>query len=146
MLFFRNLIKYFNELRKLNGYIPSLRVIEIIKDEENFKVKVQMINSFKVYYDVPEKILESDEYINKFSPTDVRTLTYLGYLGINSPKYKLLAQRMIETGDVVFVIKQKGQKNMILKTAKELFKEKEFINNMSAVDASSVTYASVLKD
>lgn len=46
MLFFRNLIKYLNELRKLNGYIPSLRVIEIIKDEENFKVKIQMINSF----------------------------------------------------------------------------------------------------
>lgn len=101
---------------------------------------------FKVYYDVPEKILESDGYINKFSPTDVRTLTYLGYLGINSPKYKLLAQRMIETGDVVFVIKQKGQKNMILKTARELFKEKEFINNMSAVDASSVTYASAFEN
>lgn len=75
----------------------------------------------------------------------VRTLTYLGYLGINQPKYKILAQRLADEGNVVFVVTEKGAKETILKTASEIMRDNKLIQNMNSSDASAVGYASALE-
>lgn len=52
--------------------------------------------------------------------TNLLKHNYLGYLGINSPKYKILAQRISEDNNIIFAIKKKGDKNIYTKTANEI--------------------------
>ena len=90
-------------------FIPAYRIVEIIQEEdEEYSVKIQMINKSMIFTAKPEEILAKDEVIDQFSPRDVRTLTYLGYLSKNSPKYKILAHRLLENDHrVVFILKGK---------------------------------------
>ncbi len=129
-----------------NVYKPYYRVIEVINENDDYSVKIQIINTSKFFIMKPEEILENDKLVNKFSPMDVRTLTYLGYLGINSPKYKVLAQRIADQGELIFVIKQKGSNDVILKTSKEVIEDINLLKNMSAVDVSSIAYIESQKD
>ena len=124
-------------------FIPAYRIVEIIQEEdEEYSVKIQMINKSMIFTAKPEEILAKDEVIDQFSPRDVRTLTYLGYLSKNSPKYKILAHRLLENDHrVVFILKGKGNKKIISKTVKELQEEKNIVNNMSSKDAQIVGYA-----
>ncbi len=89
----------------------------------------------------PEDLLANDEMVNKFSPCGVRTLTYLGYLGINSPKYKILVKRLSENDKkLIFALKKKGETSLLTKTADEIIKEKDILNNLNAHDAHIVGY------
>ncbi len=126
--------------REHNIYKRHYRVIEIVNEDDLFTVHIQLINSSKTFLMKPEEILADDEFVAQFSPLDVRTLTYLGYLGINGPKYKVLAQRIAAQGDLVFVIKQKGSNEVILKSSKEIIKDLNLLKNMSSDDISSVAY------
>ncbi len=123
-------------------YRPRLRVIEISKTELNeFIAIIQIINK-NVAFDVyPEEILEDDSFVDMFSPRDVRTLTYLGYMGINSPKYTILAKHLSqENNKIIFSIRKKGDKKIILKSALDLMDEKDIIQSMCPVDSREVGY------
>src|SRR3990167_10631970 len=91
-------------------YHPSYRVVRIEKDEqEHYCVVIQIIGKSTTFISKPEELLMNDEIINLFSPRDVRNLTYLGYLGLNGPQYKILAQKLSEEADqTLFAVIKKG--------------------------------------
>lgn len=134
--------KKLRELNKKDCYTPSYRVAEIFQDDEgNYMVQVQIISKSLSFKAKPEELLAKDNIVDQFSPRDVRTLTYLGYLGINSPKFKILAQRLSENNDkLIFAIKRKGHDKLIVKTAEEIVKEKEILENLRPEDAHLVGY------
>lgn len=142
----RNKMKSFIELVKQetqrNNYIPIYRLVEIIKSEQGeYKVVIQIISKNLTFTTKPEELLADDEIVDQFSPRDIRTLTYLGYLGINCPKYKILAQRLsTDTDKMVFAIKKKGDKNIIVKTADQIICEEEIIGGMTPTDAKTVGF------
>jgi len=131
------------ETRQKNSYSPAYRLVEINQSETaDYIVTVQVINKNIIFQAKPEEILANDKLVDQFSPRDVRTLTYLGYLSINNPKYKILAQRLSENSDkVLFAIRKKGEKNVLIKTADEILQEKEILNNLDAKDSHVVGYA-----
>lgn len=135
--------EFFKKDKESNIFIPSYRVVEIIQeDDDQYMVKIQVMNKNLLFTAKPEELLAKDETVDQFSPRDIRTLTYLGYLGMNSPKYKILAKRLLENDNkLVFAIKKKGDKKIITKTADEMLKAKEIIESLSAKDAHLVGYA-----
>ena len=125
-----------------NSFTPRYRVLEIFKnDEDKYTALIQVVNKNVTFHAKPEEILADDGFVDYLSPRDVRTLTYLGYLAINQPEYKLLAQRLSTDNRDIFVVKKRGDKRPIIKTAAEINQETEILLSMSANDAKSVGYA-----
>ena len=123
-------------------YKPSLRVIEINKSENNeYYATIQMVNKSVLFDIKPEELLSNNAMVNQFSPIDIRTLTYLGYLGINGPKYTILAKHLSEENNkIVFSIHKKGQKKVILKSALEIMRENEIISGLSSRESNIIGY------
>lgn len=138
----KNIIKSFRNSYQLNdSYKPKFRVNKIEKNEyDRYIILIQVIYTNKTFYAFPEEILANDNLVDKFSPRDVRTMTYLGYLAINQPEYKILAQRFSENTSL-FVLSKKGQKKPIIKTIDEIIKETEIFNKMHPQDAKEVGLA-----
>jgi hypothetical protein len=130
--------KYFTQYT----FTPLYRVIEIIENEDGeYITTIQIIKKNAVFNAKPEEILAKDNLVDLFSPRDIRTLTYLGYLGMNSPKYKILAKRLSENDDkFIFALKKKRSKKIITKTVDEITKEKEILDNLNSKDAHMVGY------
>lgn len=138
----KSLLSLIKDARKKDVYHAIYRLVEVFHNEqEEYMVQVQVINTRATFYIKPEEILSNDDLVDYFSPRDIRTLTYLGYLGMNSPKYKILAQRLMENDKLIFAIKKRGDKDIILKTAGEIIKEQDIIANLSCVDAKAIGYA-----
>ena len=124
-----------------NIYRPAYRVINIEKNNHNdYEITIGIIGKNTVFKMKPEEILSDDKMTDMFSPRDVRTLTYLGYLDINSPQYQILAQRLSEKNNmVVFCLNKKGSKKTEAVTANKI--SKEIIEKMDQKDAHMVGYA-----
>lgn len=118
------------------------RVISIARDEhENYIATIQLVGKGQIFKIRPEEILADDEMTKLFSQHDVRMLTYLGYLSINSPKYTILAQRLSEKDNKVqFAIKKNGASNVAIKTAQEISSDAHMIKNLTQTDAHVVGY------
>lgn|SRR3990167_918966 len=131
-----------NQVSQKHSFTPSYRVVEIHQTEtDDHIVTVQIINKSIVFETRPEEVLAHDHLVNQFSPCDVRTLTYLGYLSINNPQYRILAQRLSENNDkVLFALRKKGDEAVIIKTADEILKEKDILDNLGAKDSHVVGY------
>lgn len=130
-----------------NTYTPIYRVVEILENEEaEYTIHIQLIGKGLTFYAKPEEILADDKLVDQFSPRDIRTLTYLGYLGINSPKYKILAKRLVDDEKIVFAIKKKGEKEVLIKTAAEILSAQEIISKMHPNDAKAVGYIEAKED
>lgn len=138
--FFAGFKKILAESRDINRV--KCRVVAIEQDkDENHIATIQIVNKSQVLKMKPEEILADDDLTNCFSPMDVRALTYLGYLGINSPKFKILAQRLSEKDNrFVFAIKQKGSDKPIVKTADEISADAELLAALDQKDAHMVGY------
>lgn len=137
--------KFFKILAKISQFKTSphtYRVLSIEKDAQNdYVAVVQMINSRSLFKMKPEEILADDNMTDSFSQRDIRTLTYLGYLDMNSPKYKILAKRLSETDNkLVFAIQEKGKKKPIIKTAEELSHDEVILSSLHQKDAHLVGY------
>lgn len=122
---------------------PIYRIVEITKDShDSYVAMVQVSNKSQAFQMRPEEILESDEMTNAFSPMDIRTLTYLGYLELNSPKYKILAKRLSEKDDrILFAIKHKNSETIDVKTALEIASDSEILHNLPLKDAHEIGYS-----
>ena len=80
---------------------------------------------------------------DSFSQRDIRALTYLGYLGVNTPKYTILAHRLAEKDSkCVFAIKERGKQKTIIKTAEQISSDERIIGNLNQKDAHMVGYIS----
>ncbi len=147
----KHIANLYEQLKSLSTgpdtYTPSYRLVEITEtDHEEYSVTIQVINKNATFKMKPEDILCDDETVDRFSPQDIRTLTYLGYLGVNAPKYKILAKRLSkQTNAPVFAVKKKGQKKVLLKTAEDIMKEKEVLNSLSPDQAHLVGYTVAAK-
>jgi hypothetical protein len=119
------------------SYTPTHRVINIEQDEKSdYIISIQLIGKNFVQKVSPEELLADDQMVNRFSPTDIRTLTYLGYLDINSPKYKILAKRLSKNHDqTLFALQKKGEKKYSVLTANEITKQEGMITSLSQEEA-----------
>lgn len=137
ILFIFNVIKSLNERQKI-----AYRVVSIQQDEaENYFAVIQTIGKATTFIAKPEELLMDDEIVNLFSQQDVRNLTYLGYLGINSPKYKILAQKLSEKNDqTVFAILKKGETKHHVITAAEISTNTEILNGLNQKDAHKIGF------
>ncbi len=127
---------------ELQKYLPLYKVVEIFENEENeYTVAIQVINKSFYFYAKPEELLADDLIVDQFSPRDIRTLTYLGYLQINSPQYQILAKKLAADNDnLIFALKKRGNNNIIIKTAAQILQENDIIKNMCPDDAKIIGY------
>jgi hypothetical protein len=138
---YHTLTKSWRDIQSSQSYTPSFRLVDISTDEnENHIAKIQVISKNITFDCCPEEILAKDDMVDLFSPRDIRTLTYLGYLGVNSPKYKILAQRLSKNDQVVFALKKKGHEHTVIKTADEIMKDQDVLNTLGSKDAHLVGY------
>ena len=130
-------------VREETGYYrPAYRIVSIEKNEvEEYFVTIQVIGKSISYKTKPEKLLADDKLVNLFSPIDIRNLTYLGYLGINAPKYKILAKQLSEEkGQTLFAIHKKGDAGHHIVTATEISTNEEILQGLSQHDAHMVGF------
>ena len=127
-------------------FTPCYRIVEIFQEDDEYTVLMQVINKSVTFHAKPDKLLADDDFVNGLSPTDVRTLTYLGYLTINQPQYKILAQKLSAKDGDLFVVKKRGENKPILKTATEVNREVDMVSQMSAKDAKLVGYTLAMSD
>jgi hypothetical protein len=134
--------EFFQQLKKfqINSSDPIYQVIEIVEDDEEFTVTIGIRHKNITFFAKPEEILADDTLVDRFSPRDIRALTYLGYLGINRPKYKILAQKLSENEKISFLLKKKGEKKVLVKTAEQIIQETDIILSMNPEDAKLVGY------
>lgn len=143
------ILKFFTRIFRLwrnvsnesNGvYRATYRIVQIEKNlDGEYYIMVQVINKNLTFKAAPEELLADDKMVNSFSPTDIRNLTYLGYLGINSPKYKILAKRLSEDSEqMVFAVQKRGEKDYQLVTANEISKDENILHGLSQEDAHMV--------
>src|SRR5437762_13288396 len=104
-------------VREKNIYKPLYKLVEIREENSEYTAVIKIINRNITFDAKPEEVLANDHLVDQFSPRDIRALTYLGYLGINGPKYKILAKNLSENEKITIVVKKKGEKNVIFKTA-----------------------------
>ena len=119
---------------------PLYKLVEIIKVPDNYIAVIKIVNKNIVFQIKPEEVLANNDLVDQFSQRDIRALTYLGYLGINSPRYKILAKKCLQNEKILFVLSQKGDKKIITKTADQIINEKEIINSMASEDAKVIGY------
>ncbi|PIR11353.1 MAG: hypothetical protein COV52_04430 [Gammaproteobacteria bacterium CG11_big_fil_rev_8_21_14_0_20_46_22] len=139
--FLTRIVRLWRKLNKSNqSYTPAYRVANIEKNTEGeYEITVQLIGKNVIHKVAPEKLLADDKMVNCFSPTDIRTLTYLGYLEMHSPKYKILAKRLSENTDqTLFAIQKKGERKHRVVTANDISKDEEIIRHLSQKDAHMV--------
>ena len=137
----KNAFKFIAELSRSANTFPY-RVVNVEQDNKQiYHVTVQVVGKNATFKMRPEDILAVDRMTDQFSPRDVRTMTYLGYLGINSPKYKILAKRLSEGNDkLVFAVHKKGSDEVAVKTASEISTDEEILKNLDQHDAHMVGY------
>lgn len=135
------LSRTFRLWRKMNNtslsYTPTYRIINIEKNElSEYIITIQLIGKSTIQEIAPEKLLSDDSMVNRFSPIDIRTLTYLGYLDMNTPKYRILAKQLSERHDqTLFALHKRGEKKFSVLTANEIVKNKEIINELTQEEA-----------
>lgn len=138
--FLTRVFRLWRTSKQYYSYTPSYRIVNIEQSSNSeYQVTIQLIGKNILLEVVPEKLLADDKLVNCFSPTDIRTLTYLGYLGINSPKYKILAKHLSEKSDqILFSVHKKGEKKYKIITADEISKNEEMIQGLSQQEAHMV--------
>ena len=130
---------YFEGQKKT--YTPFYKLIEIMQENDCYFVMIKVVNKNITFQARPEEILGNNALVDKFSPRDIRTLTYLGYLGINSPRYKILAQTLsTNTDKMIFSLKRRGENEVIKKTADEILNEDGIISHLNSNDAKIIGY------
>lgn len=146
--------KYFEQLMLLihkicykKCYHPAYRLLEISEDiSGEYHAKIQLINKNKIFSAKPEEILENDDLVSCFSPCDIRALTYLGYLGVNKPKYKILAKRLSQKTDKIFFsIRKKGETKIFTKTAIEIMNQMDVKKDFDSADSQTIGYVVALE-
>lgn len=144
----KKFLTYIKKEAQMCRYIPTYKVTEILKDKhDNYVVAIQVMHKSCYFYAKPEELLSDDKVVDQFSPRDVRTLTYLGYLEINSPKYQILAKKLAEGSDrFIFALKKRGQQTIITKTAEQILNEQDIITSMNPSDARTIGYTVAIED
>lgn len=141
----KNIVKFIKSESGKNIYKPLYKLVDILETDGQHVAVIKLLNKNVTFNATPEEILANDNLVDQFSPRDIRALTYLGYLGINSPKYKILARKLCENEKINFIIQKKGEKKVVIKTAAEIVSESNFISDMNSEDAKTVGYTMAIE-
>lgn len=127
---------------------PTMRVAAVEQDKVgDYIVTIQFVGKNTVVKAKPEELLADDQMVDQFSPRDIRTLTYLGYLGINAPKYKVLARKLSEDSDqMLFAIHKKGESKYTIKTAQEISSTPEILESLPQKDAHDIGFVTATEE
>lgn len=125
------------------SYKPTYRIISIEQDKRGTnQAVIQVIGKKASFKMKPEEILAKNSMTDQFSPRDIRTLTYLGYLGINGAKYQILAKKLSKNADkMLFALHQKDTNKIATKTADEISRDDDLLKNLNSRDAHMIGYA-----
>lgn len=143
----RKVFKNIKNLFQLKDKNHCYRLISISQNQDgNYTAVVQIVNKNITFKIKPEEILSDDDMTDSFSQRDIRTLTYLGYLGINAPKYTILAKRLSETdNNFLFAIKERDSKKPIVRTASQISDNESFITGFNQKDAHAIGYTAAME-
>jgi hypothetical protein len=130
---------------ELNTHKPLYKLVEIREEDKEYTVVIKVANKNITFDAKPEEILANDYLVDQFSPRDIRALTYLGYLGINGPKYQILAKKLSLNEKITFILKKKGDKKVIARTADQIINEADIIPNLNSEDAKTIGYTVALE-
>ena len=146
--FLTNFKKYFHNILEVSQvniaktFKPAYRVVNIEQEKNgDYRVTLQIIGKNNIFKVKPEYILANDKMVDLLSPKDVRTLTYLGYLDINSPQYRILAKRLSQKDNkMLFALNKKGEEKFEIKTAHEIAQNKKILNKLDWKDIHMIGY------
>ena len=99
----------------------------------------------------PEKILGDDRLTESFHPFDIRLLTYLGYCGINTPQFKILAKKILKDENIQLALFDKAANDLLLINVSDIETgDVNIIKNLASKDAYELGYShgrsSILKE
>ena len=116
------------------------RVCEIIENDlGHFQVAVQIIGKSAIFKVRPEEILADDRLTACFHQHDIRLITYLGYCGINTPQYLIMAKQILKNEDITFAIFDKDTQS-IKNTGTDFKINAAIIEKMKAKDAYEIGF------
>lgn len=116
------------------------RVCEILENDlGHFQVAIQVIGKATVFKVKPEDILADDRLTASFHQHDIRLITYLGYCGINTPQYVIMAKKMLKNQDINFAIFDKNSQS-IKETGQGFEIDDEVIQKMKPRDAYEIGF------
>lgn len=137
----QNALNWIKDAYRRDATSHPCRILRIEKHDENEHIAViQLVKKNVVFKMSPEEILADDKLTDSFSQRDIRTLTYLGYLGINAPKYKILAQRLSAENKLIFALHEKGKKEPLIKTADEISSDEKILSGLDQKNAHLIGY------
>lgn len=112
-----------------------------INDDGECQLTIQVIGKSITFKCSPEEIAADDKMLRRFSPLDVRTITFYACQEIKKPKVKIVAQEFCDKlNKMIFKMKKRGQKEILSKTAGEITLDKSY-NEMSQEEAHLIGYA-----
>lgn len=126
---------------KASEYI-NYRVVSVEKNEsDEYEVTIQIIGKNLTFRRKPEELLAEDGIIEKFSHSDIRMLTYIGYLNVQSPQYKILSKKYSgHLNKMIFALHKKGEKTFHAKTASEIAVDEEILQDLEPKEAYLIGY------
>ncbi|MFT3741532.1 MAG: hypothetical protein QM752_02495 [Gammaproteobacteria bacterium] len=138
---FKKIIKQLAIVKKILLPVQKYKLIEIIIEKDEYFALIKLIKRNIIFRMKPEEILSKDSLVDKFSSIDIRTLTYLGYLEINKPAYKILEKKLsLDNDKIIFTLGKKNSKKIITKTADQIFREKDIVLNLNSEDSRIIGY------
>lgn len=103
---------------------------------------IQVIGKSSFFKLKPEEILANDELTSSFHQHDIRLLTYLGYCGINTPQYKILAKKILINEGIELAIYDKNKEKISIKNIDDIpIQDQHTVENMAPHDAYQLGYA-----
>lgn len=151
--FIRNLFtKQENDTIIKKSREPIYRVIDIVEtDKQQYKAVIQVINKKECFRIAPENILADDRLTEAFHQFDIRLLTYLGYCGINSPQFKILAKKILKDENIQLALFDKTSNDLMLINTNDIATgDINIISNLAPKDAYELGYShgrtSILKE
>jgi hypothetical protein len=138
--------KIFQKIKMRNPELISkvaYRLSDMIQNEKGeYKAVIQLIGKKEFFEMKPEEILADDKLTALFHQHDVRLLTYLGYCGINTPQYKILAKKMLANEGIELAIYNKKTDTFSVKNIEHIpTNDHETIKNLNSQDAYELGFA-----
>lgn len=137
---FKRIQKAIKDIVKSNQKVikgPVYRVTDFIKNEKGqYKAMIQVIGTKEFFKMNPEEILANDDLTATFHPFDIRLLTYLGYCGINTPQYKILAKKILANENIQLAIYDTKKDSVSVVDSDDIeISKTEMIKNLEPTDA-----------
>jgi len=138
--------KVFHNIHNLKSDTTPRQLYRVVEINENDKglhsTKVQIIGTRQFFTMKPEEILADDKLTAAFHPLDIRLLTYLGYCGINTPQYKILAKKILANEKIQFALYDNKKDSVVILDDHNLNTiDDEMIKNLKSKDAYDLGFS-----